>query len=63
MGRAAVGGNWRTKHVGTLFSGVFGVYLKKNKAAVLSLVFRNTRTVLKGEHSILYFCLWCFMVL
>lgn len=42
--------------------GVWGVF-KKNKAAVLSLVFRNTRTVLKGEHSMLCFYLLCFFMI
>lgn len=28
-----------------------------------SSVFRSTRTVLKAEHTILYFCLWCFFMI
>lgn len=57
LGQSDYGGKLEDKGCKNMVLGALGVYLKKNKAAVLSLLFRNTRTVLKGEHSMLYFCL------
>lgn len=38
--------------------GVGDVFQKK--AVKLSSVFRSTKSMLKGEATVLYFCRWCF---